>query len=73
MAKNTKKSVVVNLGNVNVSKPGPGGAIYGLGFLGALIYYLTTAASIWAGLIGIVKAIFWPAVVVYGLLKFLGM
>jgi hypothetical protein len=41
------------------------GALYGMGFLGALIYYLQTAASFGAGLIGIVKAIFWPAVVVH--------
>jgi len=48
-------------------------AVYGLGFLGAVIYYLANATSIWMGLIGIIKAIFWPAFVVYGLLKFLGL
>ena len=47
--------------------------MYGLGFLGAVIYYLASATSILMGLIGIVKAIFWPAFVVYGLLKFLGL
>jgi hypothetical protein len=52
---------------------GASNAVYGLGFLGAAIYYLTNATSILAGLIGIVKAIFWPAFVVYGLLKFLGL
>jgi hypothetical protein len=52
---------------------GASGAVYGLGFIGAVIYYLTTATTILAGLIGIVKAIFWPAFVVYGLLKLLGM
>jgi hypothetical protein len=52
---------------------GSTGAGYGLGFIGALVYYLMSATSIWAALIGIVKAIFWPGVVVYGLLKFLGM
>lgn len=49
-----------------------GGAIYGLGFLGALVYYLTTAMSFWAGLLGILKAIFWPGFLVYAVLKFLG-
>lgn len=52
---------------------GCGGAIYGLGFLGALVYYLTTATSFWAGCIGIIKAILWPAFLVYGIMKFTGM
>ena len=52
---------------------GCGGALYGLGFLGALVYYLTTATSLWAGVIGVVKALLWPAFLVYELMKYLGM
>jgi hypothetical protein len=52
---------------------GSGGAFYGLGFIGALVYYLTTASSLLEGFLGILKAIFWPAFLVYGLLKFIGM
>jgi len=52
---------------------GSGGAIYVLGFIGALYYYWTTSASVWAGFIGLFKAIFWPAFLVYGLFKFLGL
>ncbi len=66
--------------NVDMSRCGPGmrgggagGAVYGLGFIGALVYYISTAPDIVAGLVGIVKAIFWPAFVTYGLLKLLGM
>ena len=51
---------------------GCGGAIYGLGFLGAVIYYFSTATSFWMGLLGILKAIAWPAFLVFELLKFLG-
>ncbi|HXX54987.1 MAG TPA: hypothetical protein VEI81_02710 [Methanoregula sp.] len=51
---------------------GSGGALYGLGFLGALWYYLTTATSLLGGVLGVIKAILWPAFLVYGLLKFLG-
>jgi hypothetical protein len=51
---------------------GSGGALYGLGFLGALWYYLTTATSLVGGILGVIKAIFWPVFLVYGLLKFLG-
>jgi len=49
-----------------------GNGIYGLGFIGAAIYYISTATSFWAGLLGIIKAIFWPGFLVYGSLKFLG-
>jgi hypothetical protein len=52
---------------------GCGSALYGLGFLGALYYYLTTATSLLGIVIGVVKALFWPAFLVFGLLKFLGM
>jgi len=51
---------------------GGGGAIYGLGFLGALVYYLTTATSFLAGVIGFFEALLWPAFLVYGVLKFIG-
>jgi len=42
-----------------------GGAMYGIGIFGALIYYWQNATTFWALLTGFVKAIFWPAVVVY--------
>jgi hypothetical protein len=49
------------------------GAIYGMGFIGAAVYFISNAATFWMGVLGFIKAIFWPAVVVYGLLKYLGM
>ena len=50
-----------------------GGAVYGLGFIGAAIYYISTANGFWMGVLGFLKAIVWPAFLVYELLKFLGM
>ena len=47
------------------------GAIYGLGFLGALVYFIQTANSFVDGLIGIFLAIFWPGVIVYKVLELL--
>ena len=44
---------------------------YGLAFLGALIYFLSHATSFWMGVVGFFKAVFWPAVLCYGLLDFL--
>lgn len=49
------------------------GAIYGLGMLGALIYFLQHASSIMDGILGMAKAIFWPGVVLYRVLELLNM
>lgn len=48
-----------------------GGGIYGLGLLGAIVYYMIHAANFWMVLLGLLKAIIWPAMVVYGILDFL--
>ena len=48
-----------------------GGAVYGLGFIGALIYYITSATSFWDGAYGVFQAIVWPACFVYEVLHFL--
>jgi hypothetical protein len=50
-----------------------GSGIYCLGFIGSAVYYITTATSFWMGILGVLKAIVWPAFLVYGLLKFIGM
>ncbi len=50
-----------------------GGATYGLGFLGAVIYYFSTATGFWMGVLGFLKALVWPVFLVFGLLKFLGL
>ncbi|MCL4416866.1 MAG: hypothetical protein M1365_09245 [Actinobacteria bacterium] len=49
------------------------GAIYGLGVIGAAVYYIQHATTILAGIIGIFKAIFWPAVLMYKVLELLKM
>jgi hypothetical protein len=48
-------------------------AIYGMGFIGALVYFIQTATSFWMGALGLVKAIFWPGFLVYHLLQYLKM
>ena len=47
--------------------------IYGLAFIGALIYYLQHAATFGEGALGILKALVWPAMLIYKLLEFLKM
>lgn len=48
-------------------------AIYGMAFIGALIYFIQHAHTFWQGALGLVKAIVWPAVLIYKLLEFLKM
>jgi len=51
---------------------GPNGAIYGLGLIGAAVYYISTATGFWMGALGFLKALVWPAFLVHALLKSLG-
>jgi hypothetical protein len=55
----------------NKARSNSGPAIYGLGFVGALVYFLQTATGFWIGVIGFLKALVWPAFLVYYLLEFL--
>jgi hypothetical protein len=48
-------------------------AVYGLGLIGAWVYYFSHAATFWIGVLGFFKAIVWPAMLVYEALKFLHM
>lgn len=50
---------------------GPG-TLYGLGFIGSLIYYVSIAPSFWIGVLGVLKSLVWPAFLVFELLKFIG-
>jgi hypothetical protein len=52
-------------------RTGGGDAVYGLGLIGALVYYIQAADGFWGGVLGILKALVWPAFVIYDLLKFL--
>ncbi len=49
------------------------GAIYGLGFIGAVIYYIQHAATFWEAIVGLLQAFVWPAFVVYKVLEFFNM
>jgi hypothetical protein len=49
------------------------GSIYGLAFVGAVIYYFQHAATFWEGMLGFFKALVWPAMLIYKLLEFLKM
>ncbi len=47
--------------------------VYGLAFVGALIYYFQHATTITAYVAGFFKALLWPAFLIYNLLGYLNM
>jgi hypothetical protein len=52
---------------------GAGGAVYCLGFIGSLIYYLQQSSTFTEGLIGFLKALVWPAFLIYRVFGLLSM
>ena len=49
------------------------GSVYGLAFIGAAVYFIQHSASFWEGVLGFIKALVWPAILMYKLLEFLKM
>jgi hypothetical protein len=73
MDKKIQKTANKNIPKIRCFRCHTGTSGYGLGFIGAAVYYISTATGFWMGVLGILKALVWPAFLVYGLLKFLGM
>ena len=59
--------------NQQIKGGGPSGAVYGLGLIGAAIYFISHATNFGMGAVGFLKAIVWPAILVYEAFKHLGM
>ena len=66
----SKKDSACECGSNN--RAGGAGCFYGLGFIGAVIYYIANAGSFWLGVLGVLKAIVWPVFLVFELLKYVG-
>jgi hypothetical protein len=47
----------------------PQSAIYGLGVIGAAVYFISSSTGFMMGVVGLLKALVWPAFLVYELLK----
>lgn len=57
----------------NAVKSGGAGGFWFLGFVGTLVYYLQFhSGTFWLVVLAVFKAIFWPAYLVFYLLKFMG-
>lgn len=57
-----------NKRNYSINQGGSG-AVYGLGMIGAAIYFISTASGFWMGVLGILKAIVWPAILIFEAFK----
>ena len=60
-----------NEGKKTMKDNGAFGGIYGLAFIGAAVYFIQQAVTFWGGVLGLLKAIFWPAILMYKLLEYL--
>jgi hypothetical protein len=60
-----KKGIKCNTG-------GCGGAFYCFGVIGAVVYYISTTIGFWNGVLGFLKALVWPAFLVFELLTSVG-
>lgn len=47
--------------------------LYGIGMFGAFVYYMQHATSFQTVVLGVIKAVFWPAFVLYKILELLHM
>ncbi len=54
-----------------VVQGGSSDSVYGLGFIGAMVYFMSQAKDFRQGVIGFFKAIVWPAILVYEIFKLL--
>jgi len=53
----------------DMQKTAPNGIIYGMGVIGAAIYFISHASGLWMGILGFLKAIIWPVLLVYEAFK----
>lgn len=54
-----------------IHRGGGSEAVYGLGFIGAAIYFIGQATTFWLGVLGFLKALVWPAILVLEVLKYM--
>lgn len=55
----------------DICKDSPCGAVYGLGFIAAAVFYIGNATSFWVGVLGFLKALVWPAFLIHLAFEFL--
>lgn len=73
MANQTESSHVEHARTKVIPQTSASVPVYGLGFIGAAVYYVQHAATFGAGVLGILKAMVWPAMLIYKVLELLKM
>ena len=64
--KKLKKKIKKRVGkgaNIRITKGSSN--FYFMGFIGSVIYFVSTATGFWDGVLGVLKSIVWPAFLVY--------
>ncbi len=56
-----------------IYRSGASGAVYGLGMIGAWVYFIGHATTFGIGVLGFLKGIVWPALLIFEALKYLQM
>jgi hypothetical protein len=69
---NEKKERVNKAKRAHGGKAG-GCGIYGAGAIGAIVYYIGHATTFGVAMVGIFKAIFWPAFLIYHVIPLIKM
>lgn len=59
--------------NTNHSHTGIAGGGYGLAFVGVAVYFVQQADGFWTGVLGILKAMVWPAILIYKVFSLLNL
>jgi hypothetical protein len=63
--KETKEEMCKHACRKGKGRSGSSGAFYCMGLIGAAIYFIQHATSFMDGVVGILKAVVWPAFVAY--------
>jgi hypothetical protein len=52
---------------------GGSGMVYFLAVIGAAVYYVQQSTTFWGGVLGLLKALVWPAMLIYKALEYFKM
>lgn len=61
--------LVMSKEKIKVVKEGGGNAVYSLGAIGAIIFYVGQVDGLWNIFLAVLKGIVWPAFLVYDVLQ----
>ncbi len=70
-AEDNKKTKDFFKKHIDINYKKEAGIIYKLGFLGSLVYFISNMDGLWSLFVGAFKSIFWPAYLVFELMKYL--